>query len=303
VKAGANLRNNALFTAVVYFRRAFPDAFRQRARDFNATILSKPYDDRERDKTIRSAANRDYSYKCKDEPMVSLCDRVTCMTRRHGVSMTSDGSGDDSLPSVEFTALVKMENQPPRWQLSVNGTPIFFSTGELHSFAMVRQRVFEALHVWIKPVSPKSWEQKLNELSQPGKLEVIQLPEDVSRPGMIRNRLLQYLDKAGPDTGQDGRSSYGASTKPAPQWITYDGANMSPGRYVIFDFNEFKGDLAKSRSDIFKEGIDLHTVLRTYCSCQSIRLKINGLPRHVQAMPAASLRSFQGSADIPRSEM
>lgn len=299
VRAGENKRNNALYNAVVYFKRAFPDNYRQRVRDFNATIFSRPLEQNEVDTTIRSGARKDYSYKCSEEPCVSLCDRKTCLTRRHGISI-HDGT-EDTLPEVEFSALMKWDSQPVRWQICANGIPLMFTTGELHAFPQVRSRVFETLHVWIKSLPAAKWETQLTKLAE--NLEIIETPEDVSNHGLIRAKLFQYLDTAGPDDGQDRRAEFAARSKPSPCWITYAGTEADPGRYIIFDFSDFREHLSRNRADLFKSGIELHAVLKMHCGARNMRLKFPTGPRNVQAIPATMLRRYAGGAALPASDL
>lgn len=298
IQAGQNKRNNALFNAVVYFRRAFPDTYRQHAKDFNAAVFSTPLSPTEFDSTVRSVARNEYSYKCKEEPCVSLCDRKTCLTRAHGIKINEGGA--DSLPEVEFTALMKWDSTPVRWQICVNNVPLMFSTNELHSFACVRARVFEVLHVWIKSMAPSKWEATLNTLSQT--LAIVETPPDVSTHGIVMTRLLQYLDTAGPDDGEDHRAEFAARAKPSPVWVNHD-SSAGPKRYVIFDFADFREHLQRNRSDLFKTGIDLHAILKQHCGTISLRLKFSTGLRTIQAMPAEKLRRYAGAAHIPASDL
>jgi hypothetical protein len=74
-------RNNAIYNATLYFKKADPDHIRERVMEFNARVLAYPLDQDEVTKTVRSASRRDYNYKCFEEPIVSLCDRDICVTR------------------------------------------------------------------------------------------------------------------------------------------------------------------------------------------------------------------------------
>lgn len=297
VEGGQGVSNNALYNATVYFKRAFPEDYRERARDFNATILRRPRDRAEAARTINSASAREYSYKCKEEPIKSLCDRQACLLRKYGVAIGED----DDQPEIEFTAMMKLATFPPRWQLNVGGVPMSFTTGELHSFPHVRQRIFEVHHIWPKTMTQKEWESKLSHLAK--EVQVIEAPPDVSKPGMIRARLMQYLAKAGPDDGGDKRQQFGASTRPQPTWISYEGKEIPNGRYIIFDFGEFKEFLRKNKVDDVREGPELHYLMRTHCGCNSVRIKIGNVPRTVQAVPSTVIAQYEGAAQLPDSDL
>jgi len=305
VRAGANIRNVALFNASLYMKRAFPDNYRNRALDFNATILAVPYLAAEAISTINSATKStsskegSYRYKCKEEPSASLCDRQVCLTRKFGITPFTDD--EDGLSEVQFSDLMKYESNPVRWQISADGKPMIIATNELHSFQTMRTKVFERLHFWIKGTTQAKWEKQLNAMSAPDKLVVVETPMDVSKQGLVQTRLMQYLGKA-VDDGTDQRARLKLS-KPAPCFINYEGGKLPAGRYVVFDFNDFKDYLRRTKSDEFKEGIDLHTIMLSHCGVKSVRLRVGDVLVSVRALPAALMRAPDVDAEIPESEL
>ena len=304
VKRGGGVANNALYSTVVYLKRAFPNDWRDRARSFNRAAFSSPLDKSEEDKTIASASKRDYQYKCKEEPLKSMCNRQVCLQRAFGITQQGGGGeeGEDApLVEAEFSDVMKYETIPVRWQLSVDGKPMILPTKDLHSFGSVRARAFELLHVWVKPMSQTEWEKKLNILCAPDKLIIVETPDDVSQHGDVQMRLMQYLGRA-VDDGKDHRTQM-ITAKPQPTYITYEGTKLPHGRYIAFSFSDFKDFLRRTKGDEFRSGIDLHTILAQHCGVKTARIRCGSVLLMMRLMPAALLRKADYDADIPESEL
>ena len=79
------VENNALFHYGVYAKNKWPDNWKSKVVVFNETAMEKPLSDSEVDIITKQHDKKEWGYKCKDEPMCSLCDKSLCRTRKFGI--------------------------------------------------------------------------------------------------------------------------------------------------------------------------------------------------------------------------
>lgn len=153
-------RNNAVFQAAIYLKRAFPDEWRPRLDLFNRIALVTPLDQREVRQITGSVARRDYYYKCREEPCRSACQREVCLTKKFGIKdQDEEANGVPIIDRVE-----KIIGTPVTWRLTIQGKRIDISTDELFGYEKVRQRVFEKLHIVMPMLKRNDWEMCLRQM-------------------------------------------------------------------------------------------------------------------------------------------
>ena len=84
-KVGEGGRNNALFHYGVYAKNKWPDNWKSRMVVFNDNAMEKPLSDSEISIITKQHDKKEWGYKCKDEPMCSLCDKTLCRSRKFGI--------------------------------------------------------------------------------------------------------------------------------------------------------------------------------------------------------------------------
>ena len=134
VNAGG--RNQALFAAAIFYKRVDPTHLRELVEAFNRRYLDPPLVPGDVHLIVRSALKKDYNYRCKEHPLVTLCDRATCETRKFGVLFgraAPSGTFDD----LRFGPLVQVMTDPTTWRWEVNDRVIDFTTEE-----MMNQKAF-----------------------------------------------------------------------------------------------------------------------------------------------------------------
>ncbi len=244
------VRNRGLYHATVYLKRAFPEDWRDRAHDFNNKVLEEPLPHQEAKKTIASAARRDYGYKCHEEPCASLCDRTTCLTRKFGISI--DGPLDANLPA--FTDLKKYATDPVKWEISVNEHPMIVPTEALMKFNSLRAVITEHLHLVPPRMKDNQWDAILNRLMQ--EVQIIEVPDEASTPGMVRYKLEEWLHKT--DFDNDGTNTEDRLSLlrgvPIIQLVKGE-------RKIVFRGLDFVAHLKKTRSEELK-GVNLWLALK-----------------------------------------
>lgn len=177
-------RNNALFSVAVYLKKRWPADWQEKIREYNAQVMDPPLAEAEVTATMKSVAKKTYSYKCKDNPLVAVCNRAVCLKREHGVY----GGNDD--PGVTFGPLTKLETDPPTWIWDVDGQRLEVTTEQLmdqRAFAKVAVERLDKLPALVKATT---WEGIVRE-----RLEAatkIKVPEDATREGQLWVQLSKF---------------------------------------------------------------------------------------------------------------
>lgn len=169
-------RNNALFNIAVFLRKRDGDDWAQHLERYNAEFMKPPLGQSELKAIIKSVNKRKYNYKCKDQPIVSVCNRNLCHERLYGV-----GQDGPSNPGVVFGQLEKLETKPPTWRWTVNGKRLELSTEDLMNQHRFHKRVMEELNLLPFFLKPDSWTKLLRE--HLAKATNITVPDDATPAG------------------------------------------------------------------------------------------------------------------------
>lgn len=180
-------RNNGLFSIAVYLRKRFPDEWEAKLDVYNQKLMDPPLSSPEVSAIVKSAKKKDYSYRCNDQPIVSVCNRQICLSRTFGI-----GGGSDD-PGVELGQLVKIETDPPTWLWDVNGARLTLETDHLLNQAFFRKAVFEQLTILTNVVKPGAWSRILNERLK--RIEIQAVPKDVTPEGEWKKYLEDFISQ------------------------------------------------------------------------------------------------------------
>lgn len=253
VEAGS--RNEAAFHIGVYLRKAYPAEVEARLRDINNTIFPSPLPRAELTRTILSAQRPDYNYRCSVDPQNSLCDRTTCLTRKHGITISDAEAADIAGQLPEFTNLTKFMSEPIRWEMTVDGKLITnISTAQLLEWRFVREMIAEKLTKIVPMIKNGEWERILSKAMET--VRVIDTPDDASINGVVRARLRDF-------SARTDLMSHGSDTKDREAMLRglpcvqiYDGE-----RQVMFRSQDFVAYLKRTRSEELK-GVALWFAVR-----------------------------------------
>lgn len=138
-------RNNALMHMGVYFKRAFPDDWEDRLSDVNHRVFDEPLRWGETSALIASLQKTDYQYKCKDQPMVSMCDASLCKKMRFGIGEV-DPNKDDKL-NWHIDSLRQIGDREPVYIAMINGKEVRLSPDQLMSFNQFAKAVMIKLRI------------------------------------------------------------------------------------------------------------------------------------------------------------
>jgi hypothetical protein len=183
-------RNVGLFSYGVFYRKSSPNGWADKLRYHNQNYVSPPLGSREVEALIKSIGDRQYQYKCDEEPLCSHCDRKTCLTLPYGIG-NKPWEDDNNFDEIVVGNLRKILTDPPTYILEVNSIDLHLSSDQLRGYDKLRKRVFEIHDAVIRPMKQAQWEQKLRELLA-SKIE-IQAPDDASEYGAISAKIDDFL--------------------------------------------------------------------------------------------------------------
>lgn len=252
---GTGQRNEAMYNTVVYLRKLDPMGYETRARDLNYVMFDKPLGKAELTRTIGSAAKPDYRFRCNEEPIKSLCDRSTCLKRKHGVSSEELERNDAMSALPAFSDMVKYLSEPIRWEVKVDGLPISNLTiTQLYDWRFMREMIADRLTRVVPMIKAQEWERILQPLMLTSTL--VETPEDASVAGVVRARLREFaaktdLTSSGMDTLQRKALLRGLPTV----------AEVNDERCVIWRQQDFINYLKRTKSEELK-GVNLWFAIR-----------------------------------------
>jgi len=202
--AGENQRNNSLWMAAVWLKRQHPDDWKDMMLRFNDQAFARPLDAGEIKKIQGSVTKRDYAYKCKDEPCLSLCEKDLCKKLKFGVRMGTDYT---NLPVVD--KLVKIASDPPKWIVHIYEAEIPMSTRQLATAYEFCLRVLDKTNKLLPIAKADEWAMFVQDLLET-KLETIGVEQGVGHNDAFSSAFAQFIrdaqtDKQEPDELQRRR--------------------------------------------------------------------------------------------------
>ena len=78
-------RNNGLFDLGVFLRKKHQDDWERKVEEFNFKYMKPPLGAQEVLTVVRALNNKDYQYKCNDQPIAAFCNAAVCRTCEYGV--------------------------------------------------------------------------------------------------------------------------------------------------------------------------------------------------------------------------
>jgi hypothetical protein len=173
-------RNNGLFDLGVFTRKKFQDTWEKKLEEFNFKYMKPPLGAQEVLTVIKALNNKDYHYKCNDQPIASHCNSAVCRTCEHGVGSSG------GLP--QFGNLQKQDSMPPIWFLDVEGLRLELTTEELQNQIKFQRRCMDALNFMPPTMRQTNWRGIIQQLLD--SVSIIEVSQDVS----IQGQFLELLE-------------------------------------------------------------------------------------------------------------
>jgi hypothetical protein len=193
-------RNVGLFSYGVFYRKSSPNGWQDKLRNHNKNYVSPPLATSEVEALIKSLENRQYQYKCDEEPLCSHCDRKTCLTLPFGVGH-KPWEDDSNFDEFNLTNLRKIKTDPPTYIVEVNSKDVHLNSDEFRSFEKFRKRIFELQDLVVRQIKQAQWEQKIRVLLL--NKEDIEAPDDASIFGSVSGKIDDYLALSGRATNKE----------------------------------------------------------------------------------------------------
>ena len=294
-------RNEALFNAVVYFKKAFPQEIENHAGAFNVEAFSKPLGRVEFTRTVSSASRPDYTYRCNEEPIRGLCDRATCIKRQFGITPTESARVEEVSGLPTFSGLIKHLTEPVRWSFEMDGVRVYnVPTEYMLDWSRVRVVIAEQLTKVVPMIKNQEWERILAPLMVSARLE--EAPDDSSTAGTIRARLREFGHKVKIANGSPNMEDRSAILRGLPILVTLEDEKQ----YMAFRGGDFINYLKRTRSEEMK-GSNLWFALRPL-TVREQRIRVtpgrNGKTINAWVVPWEMIEDITPMrAEIPGSEI
>lgn len=188
-------RNSALFSMGVFARKKFMDGWQDKVAEYNLRFMG-PGTYSEVAGVIRSLNKKSYYYKCKDQPLISQCDKDACALCTYGVQ-PSHSEEKSSRPCVLDTVLsVTCYNQPigskdePYWVLEFESGELDITLEMFSNQRLFLKEYFRVFKRLMLSVKDKKWTDKVNELQESA--EQKELAPDAGPEGQLWVHLEEY---------------------------------------------------------------------------------------------------------------
>ena len=150
---GEGSRNNALFNVAVFCKKAHADDWENQVGIYNQKYMDPPLSYQEVQVVIKSVTRKGYDkYRCKEQPICSVCKPAQCRTKKHGV-----GFEEEQMP--ELDTLTKITSTPPQWFLNVDGTRVELKAEQLHNPNLFALALLEQANIVAPVMKAQDWRE------------------------------------------------------------------------------------------------------------------------------------------------
>lgn len=180
-------RNQYLFSMACYFKTKHGDDFENKVVEANAK-LDRPFSLDELQKSVISSnRKKDYSYKCSEEPICSICDKEECSRRKYGI-------GGDLVSELSFEEFTQVTADPPYYVWKINGKKLtFYHESDIIQQHEFRNLCFRELGILPYPLDQKSWTKIINRALSNRSFESVSPEEDISSGSLFTEYVVEYL--------------------------------------------------------------------------------------------------------------
>jgi hypothetical protein len=282
-------RNNALMHIGVYLKKAQPAKWKEMLEQDNQKYMKPPLPSDEVMTVIASLEKKDYEYFCKNQPMSSHCDSVTCRTRKYGV-------GNDMYP--EILAIRKLMTEPAVWFLDVMGlegaVTLKLSTDQMQIYQRFQNACLEHATTMHKALNQNAWASIL--IDAMPRVEFIDAPPDVGIGGRFAELLETFLTNR----------TKGAKREDILRGAPWEDEEEARHYFRLSDLQKFmeRENVKMSRTDIIARVKELHGVKDpSFYPHRFLKIKDKGV--NVWWIPSAAIEEIPEIAppEMPREQI
>lgn len=272
-------KNNWLLNFAIFVKQKYPEKWKDMVVEANYKYLDTPGPHDEVTNIIKQVDKGKYAYKCKEEPIASVCNKGKCMNRAFGAK-----HGTNEV-NVILDGLVKYLNPfggRPIYYININGLHrvMLENCDILFDQKRFTTLVFEETNIVMNRVKDNDWRERMRELSDT--IEEIILPMDESPEGLFLIYVSEFIEDNSKNVASMEELKIGRC------YIDEQGcANFS--RHTLFEFLKHRGFAALSqpkKNEVLKkvgatsEKGHLGGEFRNW-----VRLPLANLPNHIQEEP------------------
>ena len=187
-------KNNGFFGLATFCKKKYGVRWKEVLEEYNRKFFNPPRPADEVISTIKRVEEKDYNYRCKDQPLVSYCNSVLCRSRRYGVG------GGGHYPSI--SGLSKLDTEPAIWFLDINDSRVELSSRQLSNYQEFQIVCMERINVTFMPMKRETWLEMVgNAMDQ---TLVIEAPPELGTHGHFQELLHDFLhDRHRGETKED----------------------------------------------------------------------------------------------------
>ena len=235
-------RNDTMFNVGVYLRKRFPNEWKGKLGVYNQKFMTPALEDRDIENLIKSLSNKDYRYKCKQEPIRSFCESKICVKRKFGVG--------ENVPTPEIERIEKYPSHPTIYIVYLDGKPVEVDRATLHEFDKFSMEVMDQLNQVLMPIGKIVWKKLLHKImSNKDTFKILEVPQAARLDYQLKELLGDFLTRA-----------TGKSMEDVKRGIPFTENGYSYFKYQSFDkylnrtksWNLPKAKTQKMLEDLFK---------------------------------------------------
>ncbi len=181
-------RNNAMFDIGVYLRKRFPDDWEERITDYNNRLMNPILKAAELANTVKSLKRKNYSYKCGDAPIKSVCNRRLCKQREFGIGKGSGGAED--WPFMVDNDAQCVMTKPPYWIVTFDGKRVRMTREHFASQSAFKHLIIDELHIVPPALKPVIFDEKMNDILR--NAQNVEAPEESGVEGELKWFLTEF---------------------------------------------------------------------------------------------------------------
>jgi len=176
-------KNNTVFALGVLAKKMRPEGWEALLDSWNQKYVNQPaLTSDEMMMIMRSLRKKDYSYRCKDQPLVNHCDSKACRLRRYGV-------GAAATPDISSISI--LDTQPPLFFVCLtSGGTVECATDDIISSRSFQRAALEQLRTMLPLYKQEEWQNRIQECLD--QAVIIEAPREVSSTGALKELFEQF---------------------------------------------------------------------------------------------------------------
>ena len=149
-------RNKVMFNGGLYLKQKFPDNWKEKHEELNQKYCLPPLPATEIVELQKQLEKKEYFYTCKEEPMVSHCNKSLCKTRQFGIG------NSETVPQIG--GLTILLSDPRLYFLDVDGKRLELTTEQLQMPIQFQRACMEQINFMPPLTKAGDWQPIVNDL-------------------------------------------------------------------------------------------------------------------------------------------